>query len=41
MVDEEEILWTWGFNQYFHGELSREILDSISVIFAQTAEKVQ
>ena len=29
-TDEEEILWSWGFNQYFHGELSREILDSIS-----------
>jgi predicted amidohydrolase YtcJ len=28
--DENETLWTWGFNQYFHGELSRELLDSIS-----------
>ncbi len=27
---KSDILWTWGYNSYFHGEISREILDSIS-----------
>lgn len=30
MVRSDETLWTWGFNQFFHGNLSREVLDSIS-----------
>jgi len=30
MTDPDEILWTWGFNQYFHGALSRSMLDAIS-----------
>ena len=28
--DPNDVLWTWGFNHYFHGNLSREILDGIS-----------
>jgi len=30
MEDEAEVLWSWGFNQYYHGELSRDLLDTIS-----------
>ena len=30
MQDEGEILWSWGFNQYYHGALSRELLDTVS-----------
>jgi len=30
MQDPDEILWSWGFNQYYHGDLSRELLDTIS-----------
>ena len=28
--ENDEILWTWGYNSYFHGEISRDILDRIS-----------
>ncbi len=30
LKDPNETLWTWGFNNYFHGELSRQQLDKIS-----------
>ncbi|MGI9222540.1 MAG: amidohydrolase [Woeseiaceae bacterium] len=30
MVNEYEILWSWGYNNYFHGELNRQMLDEIS-----------
>lgn len=30
MKNADETLWTWGFNQYFHGELSRAVLDRVS-----------
>ncbi|MEC6823399.1 amidohydrolase [Photobacterium piscicola] len=30
LKDPNETLWTWGFNNYFHGELSRQELDNIS-----------
>ncbi|WP_408900981.1 amidohydrolase [Photobacterium piscicola] len=30
LKDPNETLWTWGFNNYFHGELSRQELDKIS-----------
>ena len=30
MQNPSEILWTWGFNNFFHGELSRQKLDDIS-----------
>ncbi len=30
LEDEQEILWTWGFNQYFHGDINRQVLDDIS-----------
>ncbi len=30
MENPDEILWTWGYNQYFHGELDRQNLDAIS-----------
>ncbi|NRA40891.1 MAG: amidohydrolase [Pseudomonadales bacterium] len=30
MSDPNEVLWSWGFNNYFHGELSREKLDQVS-----------
>lgn len=30
LTDPNETLWTWGFNNYFHGELSRQQLDKIS-----------
>ncbi|WP_318522449.1 amidohydrolase [Photobacterium leiognathi] len=30
MKDPNEVLWTWGFNNFFHGELSRQELDKIS-----------
>ncbi len=28
--ERDEILWTWGYNNYFHGEINRAILDQIS-----------
>lgn len=28
--DPNEVLWTWGYNNFFHGELNREVLDSVS-----------
>ncbi|WP_394125908.1 amidohydrolase [Vibrio hepatarius] len=28
--DDNEVLWTWGYNNFFHGELNRAILDTIS-----------
>jgi predicted amidohydrolase YtcJ len=28
--DSAEVLWSWGYNHYFHGELSRDQLDKIS-----------
>ncbi len=30
MNDPDEMLFTWGYHQYFHGELSRDMLDKIS-----------
>ena len=30
LEDDTEILWSWGFNQYFHGELNRAMLDAVS-----------
>lgn len=30
MEDPQEVLWTWGYNNYFHGELNRQMLDRIS-----------
>ncbi len=30
MKDPDELLLTWGYHQYFHGELSRDTLDKIS-----------
>ena len=30
MKDPNEILWTWGYNNFFHGALSRKELDAIS-----------
>ncbi|WP_305830576.1 amidohydrolase [Photobacterium leiognathi] len=30
MKDPNEVLWTWGFNNFFHGELSRQELNKIS-----------
>ncbi len=30
LEDPRETLWSWGYHQYFHGELNREILDRIS-----------
>lgn len=30
MSNPDEMLWSWGFNNFFHGELSREKLDAIS-----------
>ncbi len=30
MKDPNDVLWTWGFNNFFHGELSRQELDKIS-----------
>jgi predicted amidohydrolase YtcJ len=30
MEDDQEVFWSWGFNQYFHGELNRAMLDEIS-----------
>jgi len=29
-LDDDEWLWTWGYHQLFHGELSRADLDAIS-----------
>ena len=31
MEDPNEILWTWGYNNFFHGALTREKLDEISL----------
>lgn len=31
MKDPNEILWTWGYNNFFHGSLSRKDLDNISL----------
>ncbi len=30
MPQNQEVLWTWGFNQFFHGDLERTTLDNIS-----------
>ncbi len=30
LKDPNEVLWTWGFNNFFHGDLSRQELDKIS-----------
>jgi len=30
MEDPDDLLLTWGYHQYFHGELSRDMLDKIS-----------
>ncbi|WP_322804919.1 amidohydrolase [Vibrio alfacsensis] len=30
MEDPNEVLWTWGYNNFFHGELTRSDLDKIS-----------
>ncbi|QBY05031.1 amidohydrolase [Thalassotalea sp. HSM 43] len=30
LKDPSQILWSWGFNNFFHGQLSREKLDQIS-----------
>ncbi|BCN26524.1 amidohydrolase [Vibrio alfacsensis] len=30
MQDPNEVLWTWGYNNFFHGELTRADLDKIS-----------
>lgn len=29
-ADKQEILWSWGYNSYFHGDISRNTLDTIS-----------
>ncbi|SET30667.1 amidohydrolase [Thalassotalea agarivorans] len=31
MEDPNEIMWSWGYNNFFHGELNREMLDNISM----------
>ena len=30
LTDPNEVLWTWGYNNFFHGELNRQVLDSVS-----------
>ena len=30
MTNKDEILWTWGYNNFFHGDLSKSDLDNIS-----------
>jgi len=30
MNNPDEVLWSWGYNNYFHGPLTREMLDGIS-----------
>lgn len=30
LKDPNEVLWTWGYNNFFHGEINREILDQVS-----------
>jgi len=30
MENPDEIFWSWGYNNYFHGELNRSMLDEIS-----------
>ncbi len=30
MEDPDEIFWSWGYNNYFHGDLNRSMLDEIS-----------
>ncbi len=31
MADPEEVFWSWGYNNYFHGELNRSMLDEVSM----------
>ncbi len=28
--DEDDFLWSWGYHHYFHGELNRDILDTLA-----------
>lgn len=30
MKDSDEVFWSWGYNNFFHGELNRSMLDEIS-----------
>ena len=30
MTDPDEIFWSWGYNNYFHGDLTRSMLDEVS-----------
>jgi len=30
MKDPDEVFWSWGYNNFFHGELNRSMLDEIS-----------
>ncbi|MCP4302393.1 MAG: amidohydrolase family protein, partial [Gammaproteobacteria bacterium] len=30
MTDPNEVFWSWGYNNYFHGELNRSRLDEVS-----------
>lgn len=30
MKQADDVLWTWGYSNYFHGDLSREILNKVS-----------
>ena len=30
MPNDNSTLWSWGFNQFFHGEISKQLLDTIS-----------
>ncbi|MCP4260030.1 MAG: amidohydrolase [Planctomycetes bacterium] len=30
LEEPDEIFWSWGYNNYFHGELTRDVLDRIS-----------
>ncbi len=30
LEEPDEIFWSWGYNNYFHGELTRDMLDRIS-----------
>ena len=30
MEDPNEVFWSWGYNNYFHGDLNRSMLDEIS-----------
>ncbi|BAJ03106.1 amidohydrolase [Shewanella violacea] len=29
-ADQQDILWSWGYNGYFHGDIDRDMLDKIS-----------